>query len=234
MKTQRGATMVVILVVLLLVTTLGAIAVKSSIFGLGVATNSQIQALLLANTDAALFNVENQSKVTEQLTQDGMFGYFNGAADNDELVFCYRADETEFFSMDYASVIEEDGTYSKNGVDGFCTRKTFATGRSAVLSQVYLYENTEASTALSGLAIGTSAGSSSSVATVSYNIRAMVISVLPSFSDVSATEVRDCFRKTSIKKTTDTETVEECFAELNVPYSIQYSDYLVSASPTLS
>ncbi len=100
MKQQQGATLITVLIILVLVTVLGTIAVKTGILGLKIATNSQVNALLLENSDAALFNVENPDDVARQLALDGMFAYFNSAANaDDELVFCYRASESSFFSL---------------------------------------------------------------------------------------------------------------------------------------
>ena len=55
MKQQQGATLITVLIILVLVTVLGTIAVKTGILGLKIATNSQVNALLLENSDAALF-----------------------------------------------------------------------------------------------------------------------------------------------------------------------------------
>ncbi len=63
MKQQKGATLITVLVILVIITLLGTIAVKMGIVGLKIATNSQVSALLLENSDAALFNVENPNDV---------------------------------------------------------------------------------------------------------------------------------------------------------------------------
>ena len=142
MKQQQGATLITVLIVLVLVTLLGTIAVKSGILGLKIATNSQVNALLMGNSDSALFNIENPDQVARQLALDGMFAYFNSSANaNDELVFCYRASENSFFKLSKASAITADGSTTKLGVDGYCKANQFAMGRSAVLSQVYLTKN---------------------------------------------------------------------------------------------
>ena len=46
MKQQKGATLITVLVILVIVTLLGTIAVKMGIVGLKIATNSQVNALL--------------------------------------------------------------------------------------------------------------------------------------------------------------------------------------------
>lgn len=59
MKKQLGSALIIVLVILVLVTLIGTLAVRSGILGLKLATNSQVSALLLENSDSALFNIEN-------------------------------------------------------------------------------------------------------------------------------------------------------------------------------
>lgn len=232
---QHGATLIIVLIVLILVTVLGTVAVKSGILGLKIATNSQVNALLLENSDAALFNIENPSQIARQLALDGMFAYFNSADNaNDELVFCYRASENSFFSLSKSSAIEVSGTtvkITKMGVDGFCQRSWFATGRSAVLSQVYLTKSATVSTPFGSVPKGTSLGQGNVPATTN-NIGATVISILPSFANATPTQIENCFKKPSIKHT-GVQTVNECFDALGIPYNMQHSDYVVGGEPKL-
>lgn len=52
---QRGATLIVVLFLLLAIIVLGTLAVRQSLVSLNIATNSQAQQLLLQNSDAAFF-----------------------------------------------------------------------------------------------------------------------------------------------------------------------------------
>lgn len=226
MKQQKGATLITVLVILIVITLLGTIAVKMGIVGLKIATNSQVNALLLENSDSALFNIENPDEVERQLALDGMFAYFNSAANaNDELVFCYRASENSFFKLSKASAITEDGSTTKIGVDGFCKANQFAMGRSAVLSQVYLTKSSTASAPFSSVPKGTSLGQSNVPATTN-NIGATVISVLPSFAGATTTQIENCFKQRA-------SAVGACFDGLGIPYNMQHSDYVVGGQPKL-
>ena len=226
MKQQKGATLITVLVILIVITLLGTIAVKMGIVGLKIATNSQVNALLLENSDSALFNIENPDEVERQLALDGMFAYFNSAANaNDELVFCYRASENSFFKLSKASAITEDGSTTKIGVDGFCKANQFAMGRSAVLSQVYLTKNATTSTPFGGVPKGTSLGQSNVPVTM-HNIGATVISVLPSFAGATTTQIENCFKQRA-------SAVGACFDGLGIPYNMQHSDYTVGGQPKL-
>ena len=232
MKQQKGATLITVLVILIVVTLLGTIAVKMGIVGLKIATNSQVNALLLENSDSALFNIENPDQIERQLALDGMFAYFNSAANaDDELVFCYRAAQNAFYDFSKASAIAADGTTTKIGVDGYCKANQFAMGRSAVLSQVYLTKSSTVSAPFGSVPKGTSIGQSNVPATTN-NIGATVISVLPSFSDASPTQIEECFKKPS-NKYGSLQTVGECFEGLNIPYNMQHSDYVVGGQPKL-
>lgn len=226
MRQQQGATLIIVLIVLVIVTILGTIAVKSGILGLKIATNSQVNALLLENSDAALFNIENPDQVARQLALDGMFAYFNSAANaDDELVFCYRSAQDSFFALSKASAITPNGQTTKIGIEGFCKANQFATGRSAVLSQVYLTKVTTASAPFSSVPKGTSLGQSNIPATTN-NIGATVISVLPSFSGATNAQIETCFKQPRA-------TVGACFDGLGIPYNMQHSDYVVGGQPKL-
>lgn len=58
-KNQTGATLIVVLVLLLVITIIGTLAIRQSLMSLNIVTNSQAQQLLVQNSDAALFNVED-------------------------------------------------------------------------------------------------------------------------------------------------------------------------------
>lgn len=228
MRHQLGSALIIVLVMLVLIASIGTWAIKSGMLGLRLATNSQVQALLLENTNAALFNLEDPDQIARQLAGDGMYSYFNDDSNaNDELVFCYRASEPTFFSMQKASVIDPQGGTTKNGVGGFCKATQFATGRSAVLSQVYLKKNVDNAAPFTLQPEGTSLGvSSNNIPMVSNNISATVISVLPSFSTATSTEIEACFRKRASE-------VSSCFKQLNIPFNTQKADYIVGAKPQL-
>lgn len=223
---QTGSTLIMTLIILILVTLVGTIAIKSGILGLRLATNSQIQTLLLENSNAALFNIENPAQVRRQSAGDGMFNYFNSIANSeDELVFCYRASESAFFAMNKASAISSSGSISKIGPSGFCKSNQFAGGRSAVLSQIYMSKNIDVSLPFAHVPKGTSGGSSA-LPVVSNNISVTVISVLPGFAGASKKEIEDCFKKRALK-------VSACFSDLDIPFNTQHADYIVGAQPKL-
>ncbi|GAA4999695.1 type IV fimbrial biogenesis protein [Acinetobacter puyangensis] len=235
MEKHAGATLIIILIILVVVTLLGTIAVRSGILGLKIATNSQIRELLLENSNAALFNIEDPAQVTRQLAEDGIFAYFRSAENaRDELVFCYRASENVFFSRGKASAILVNNntvTITKQGVDGFCQAHQFASGRSAILSQVYVSKNTTSSQPFATVPRGSSLGEGQQTSMLNP-IHVTVISVLPSFSAATKAQIETCFRKPSLKQGA-IQTVAKCFNDLDMPYNMQHADYIVGGEPKL-
>lgn len=222
MKKQTGNTLIMVLVVLLLITIIGAIAVRSSILGLSLATSNQINSLMLQNNDAVMFEIKDTAKLSRNLNANQMFGYFESSANaNDELAFCYRANRAEFFSLSNASVAGS----TKIGVGGFCQRNWFASGRSAILTQVYL-KRLPATENLEGFSEGSSAGQATMPGVAPRTMSATVISVLPAFANASNTQIQNCFRNST------GDTVEACFAATQIPYNVQTAQFIVSAEPT--
>lgn len=111
------------------------------------------------------------------------------------------------------------GNTTKMGITGFCKAGEFSSGRSAVQAQIYLKKNVEENpTPFSTVPTGTSQGQSE-LPVVAHNIGVTVISILPSYVGVTDTQIENCFKQTAIKKNDTTQTVEECFDALNIPYN---------------
>ncbi|MFB2538094.1 pilus assembly protein PilX [Acinetobacter sp. c3-l95] len=218
---QKGNTLIIVLIVLLLVTIIGAIAVRSSILGLSLATSNQINNLLMQNNDAVMFELKDVAKVSNNLAPNQIYGYFNQQANaQDELTFCYRADRAQFFSLTDASVTGS----TKLGVNGYCRRDWFASGRSALLTQVYLRKVPDTG-GLTSLTLGSSVGATLVAGVAPRTMSATVISVLPAFSSATNDQIQSCFRRSN------SETVQDCFAALNVPFNVQSAQFIVSGEP---
>lgn len=226
-RSQQGATLVIVLIMMLLIIIIGTLAIRQSLVSLNIATNSQAQQLMFENSDTALFKIEDPTQVETQLATNGMFAYFDSDdRKTDELVFCYKGDNATFFNLQNASVISSDGTLTKNGISGYCQATSFTSGRSAILSQVYLRLLDTTSQPLVNLTIGTSAGTSNNIPNTTKRIAVTVISVLPSFSAASTTAIQNCFKQRQSN-------VGTCFQGLNIPYNLQRADYTVGAIQSL-
>lgn len=230
MQKQTGNTLIMVLIVLLLITIVGAIAVRSSILGLSLATSNQINNLMLQNNDAVMFEIKDTTKVDRNLNTNQMFGYFESSANaEDELAFCYRADQSRFFGLANASVVGSN----KIGNEGFCRRNWFSSGRSAILTQVYLKKLSSDEDLLANMNLGSSAGATVTPGIAPRTMSATVISVLPAFVSSTNQQIEECFKKSPNKPKDNAsyQTVEECFGALNIPYNVQTSQFIVSGEP---
>lgn len=199
-KTQIGATLIVVLLLLVAITIIGSLAVRSSILSLKVATISQAQQLLMQNSDAALFNVENPTQLTKNMALNGMFGYIKGE-DNvgKELVFCFKSSNTNFFSLSNASLISWNGTAISSsglGSGGFCKMASgfFTSGRNTVITQIAVkaMDATDA-VAFQHMQKGTDPASSKKDPAQMYTIYATSIFPGLSASSVSDADINKCF-----------------------------------------
>lgn len=228
MKYQQGSTLVMVLIVLLLITLIGTMAMRESLLNLRLSTNAQVNNVLLNSNDTALFELEDAAKVRGRLNSQSVYGYFDsGTNADDELVFCFDVKETRFFSMSRASVIGS----TKRGPNGYCKVDKFSTGRDATISQVYVRKLNFKATPLSTLPLGTEAGQDK-LSNLKF-VAATTISILPRFSKANPAAIENCFKMSAIKNDSSTASnnVEMCFQALNIPYNMQYSAYSVGSAP---
>ena len=233
---QRGATLIVVLVMLILLTLVGTWAIRGSLTSLNIATNAQAQALLQQSSDAIFFSLENQTSDDLMLTKmqigDGMLAYvMRPESKGKELVFCIRGgDANTLEGSRNASVVYWNGGTINNtslGTTGFCklSRKSdFISGRSAVMTRVgirpaaigldweHLLEGDDAETT-----------KRQKIEKVIVN----VISIIPNLSESPASEIEDCLKKfTSFyDPMVGNTTVSQCLTGRNVPFSNQEMEY---------
>ena len=247
-KNQRGATLIVVLFLLLAIIVLGTLAVRQSLVSLNIATNSQAQQLLLQNSDSAFFNVEREDNIIQALSSSGMFGYISGATDKDkEMVFCYRGEKPNFFDISRASLIywrsgQTSPTNSEFGMDGYCDadesdENFFTSGRKAVMTQVSVkFTSISENDPFFGAQFGTDDQ------TVKFDrskpVRVFAISVMPTLTNASTTDINNCFRNHMSEATVpegapvalnadERRTVTECLSDLNVPYTSHVTEYVI-------
>lgn len=112
MKNNQGHTLLMVMLVLLMVTIIGTLAIRQSLVSLNVATNGQAQQLLLQNSDSAHFKFEEKVRKDPQLLDvTGMLGLITGKYRGDEMLFCYKGTQKEFFDLLHF------GTFSLKGED---------------------------------------------------------------------------------------------------------------------
>lgn len=217
---QRGATLIIVLVVLILTSLIGAMIVRQSMTSLNIATSAQARQLLFQSSDAALMKLQNAPE-SLILTISGSLGRsMNSTVKSQEIVFCYQKNNTDFFNVTNYSTIEwQDGASSPNGtgsgVLGYCRvsqsdRSFFTSGRNVVLTQVSIQsigtskqtiapsDQSTQSGAFSQQSLGTDAQSLNATAGGGSNtqtnqvIRMYAVSLMPSMSTASEDSINSC------------------------------------------
>lgn len=245
---QRGATLIVVLVMLVVITVIGTLAVKQGLVSLNVATNSQAQQLLMQNSDAAFFNVEREANLIQSLSSSGMFGYINGAVNKDkELVFCFMGEEADFFDINRASLmVWESGSAPINntlGNDGYCsvaatTSNFFTSGRRAVMTQIAVkFSSQSDNDPFYGMQYGTDEKG------VKFEknkpVKVFAVSIMPTLTTANAADIDTCLNSrmnevtipSGVTVATDSEfrqSVTDCLAGLNIPFTSHVTEYMIA------
>lgn len=246
MKTkQEGATLIVVLILLVIITMIGTLAIRSSLTTLNIATNSQAQQLLVQNSDAAIFNVEDPDLIERNTAYDGLFGLVKSDANKGkELVFCYKGTATEFYDFSRASFMQwVSGTAPNNselGIDGYCkmdsSNNFFTSGRKAVMTQVSIKVNTDASSNLDRAFEHMQRGTDAESAKIDKSEKILVTatSIVPSMSTANDTDINNCFSThmnqvvipSGVTPATGmNKSVSQCLQDLGVPVNTQISEY---------
>ena len=246
MKTkQEGATLIVVLILLVIITLIGTLAIRSSLTALNIATNSQAQQLLVQNSDAAIFNVEDPDLIERNTAYDGLFGLVKSDANKGkELVFCYKGTATEFYDFSRASFMQwVSGTAPNNselGIDGYCkmdsSNNFFTSGRKAVMTQVSIKVNTDASSNLDRAFEHMQRGTDVESAKIDKSEKILVTatSIVPSMSTANDTDINNCFSThmnqvvipSGVTPATGmNKSVSQCLQDLGVPVNTQIAEY---------
>lgn len=246
MKTnQQGATLIVVLILLLVITVLGTLAIRSSLTSLNIATNSQAQQLLIQNSDAAIFNVENPALIERNTAYDGLFGLVKTDVNKGkELVFCYKGSAANFYDISRASFMQwVSGTAPNNselGIDGYCkmdsSNNFFTSGRKAVMTQVSIKVNTDASSNLDRAFEHMQRGTDAESAKIDKSEKILVTatSIVPSMSTANDTDINNCFSThmnqvvipSDVTPATGmNKSVSQCLQDLGVPVNTQIAEY---------
>ena len=244
-RMQSGATLIIVLILLLVMTVVGTMAIRGSLTALNIATNSQAQQLLLQNSDAAIFNVENPALVERNNAYDGLFGLVKADANKGkELVFCYRGAATSFYNISRASFMQwVSGTSPNNaelGLDGYCKLDNsinfFTSGRKAVMTQVAVKYSSEAEKdAFYGQILGTD--DNTVKLQRSKPVKVFAVSIMPALTTADKTKIDECLDShmnevvipSGVAPSTGADkSVTQCLSELNVPFESSVTEYVIA------
>lgn len=213
---QKGATLIVVLIMLLVITIVGVIAIRIATTSLNIATNSQIGQLLLQTSDTPTNTILNQSQFKNLTSVMGAVG--KAISDQQdplsrgrEYTFCYRPTASLQMGsiLDVTVLIPPSATSADNTkatVDttesnrsGFCNLEAdFGSARQAVVTQVSVkYINDDTLNAAPGASLerGSDASKDGNIqqGKVVGRVRITATSILPNYSSASLADVqRDC------------------------------------------
>lgn len=248
-KSQAGSTLISVLLILLVITIIGVIAMKQGLTSLNIATNSQVQTVLAQSSDAVINQFSNTNVMSITSVAGVLGAVINNTDPGQEYVFCYRPTGTDPFGLSInANIIRGQADGSVTSVDvatsNFCdlTATTdFGSGRKAVVTQVAVTVPLDASTLppLSGLSHGgtdVSVGSALPKSfTTQQRIRVTATSMLPAFStDPLASVQTECLQgrisDNSDTPLQDVENLTDCLARKGVPANTQVQEFSLQTS----
>ncbi|MEQ1104019.1 hypothetical protein [Acinetobacter ursingii] len=249
---QKGATLIIVLFILLLITIVGVIGIRIAMTSLNIATNSQAGQLLVQNSDTPnnyFLNLSKYNDLTKLTTAVGQAVELNKTIPGREIVFCYRPTSAQLVdsSLDTTVLVppaKEDASDSKATIDstltsraGFCDlSKDFGSSRQAVVTQVAVKIITEGGGVGDGLERGTnqSEGSTEGKGKVEARVRVTSTAILPNFSKVNLQDVQnDCIGSGStvgyindnLGDLVGKKTVADCLSSYGVPVNVQIQEF---------
>jgi len=210
---QRGMTLIVVLLILVVLTLLGITGMRMGLSSLNVATNSQVSNLLYQSADAGLFHLEKMvsADIMTAVKPGGVLAAIS--ADGREDTFCLATRQ--------AAVTLTAGACSTGNA------ASFMSGRQAVLTQVQVKNK--------GLSTTPQLGSDAGVS-FNYAFTMTATAVLPSFGSASNAEIDNCLTrpgddtvKTGTVEASDPaiETASECLASDGAVTTTLVDDYQI-------
>ena len=241
-QSQKGATLIVVLFLLLIIMVVGTFAIKMGITSLAISTNAQINQLLSQSADTPLNKYLNTADLSSlAIDEKGV---------NREFIFCYKPTSNRSFGLNSdTSVISakengDDARLVNSGVAGFCDlKRDFGSARQAVVTQVAItipkYKDATKKPGDS-LVRGTnlSDGTGLPKNLVSQDtIRVTTTAFLPAYANTSLDNVKDnCLssKKVYISDNLSDElstkkTLRECLTEYNIPVVSQVQEFTLAA-----
>lgn len=133
---ESGATLIVVLMIVILITIIGLWSIRSSISSLKIFSNQQISNLLLQNTDAPFLAFQNPAVIDQHADATGIVSFFRNAMNKErELVLCFTGPQS--LELKNAAWIDDKENFQKlSSQGGPCTEQQSSDGRAQVLTQV--------------------------------------------------------------------------------------------------
>lgn len=250
---QHGATLIVTLMVVLVVTIIGVLAIRIAMTTLNISTNAQLNQFLSQTADTPINQVYT-SDLSTMVDLSGAIGYAledNKIEPGNEYIFCYRPTSSEKFGASFnVTTLRPPGknaaantkaTVAYGGASGFCDlTKDFGSKREAVVTQVAVkIPNATLEDLPPGamLARGTTLSGGTILPknlVEQQRVRVTTTAIVPMYAnDVDAAQAcigTDATKPGYINDNFDEDTkgkvtVAECLADLGVPVTSQVQEF---------
>ena len=250
LRHQQGMTLITTMIVLLLVTVIGTLAVRYAMTGLKVSTNSQVKQILIQSADTPFFIIRNMTP--QQIRQlDNVIGLaLNNNFLDREYVFCYKPKSQKNFAS--ISNVAQISPYTSTGVltaektmrliqgnnASFCSLTTdFGSGRDAVVTQVavsLITNNLDNVEKGQYLPEGTNVSGASHLKAAlgsTQRFRVTTTAILPSYSNAKLSQVQsECLSSANPRLNDNTDypelfTLNKCLAQFGIPVETQTQEF---------
>lgn len=230
---ERGATLIVVLLFLVLIMLAGVIAVKQSNTDLKVATSDQINTVLLQSSDSANQKLEmmiNGSSASDEYrdvtSASGVFGHFLLNPDNatNEFIYCFNPRTKKYLAANATVKVATGGYWSSlnSGICDYGTAGDYTSERQAVMTQmsVTITPTNPNAPVFEHVVIGKEILDRTSKR-YQFDIRAS--SALPAYSEPKVNSEK-CFDQTSIKTNVATgkKSLDDCMLAAGTPSKMLY------------
>lgn len=215
MHYEKGATLIVVLILLLLISVVGLYAIRHSVFNLKLATNAQVQTLLMQTTDVALSHLERNfnTNVTSNLAGTPVGQVLLDGNQGKELQFCFKPTEIGsndeiknnlFFDLSSFRIIERESPSSLNAsssiisgdYNAVCNPTTmFSISRKAIVTQVSVDSPDDPSIELSRFELSTKNTDLKETNIETKRVRVTATSFAPALApSVSISDMNTCLQ----------------------------------------
>jgi len=236
MQRQRGSALISVMIILLLTTVLGVIAVRQGSTNLNLAMNASVQSLLVQSSDVGLDKLES-SNISGSASGAGPLGFLRlSGNEGKEYVFCYRPTQpaANIYNIKNDTILVPGGGTEGNS-QGFCNTqldKNFSSGRRVVISQMGLVRPQDAAVDEPFQYFEKGTDSETVKRPEQQRFRAYITSIAPTLTRVDKDEVDKCFTlanddSTVASRPDDKESMSDCFFRLGVPSNTQVQDYVL-------
>jgi Tfp pilus assembly protein PilV len=254
---QQGSALISVLIILLVITVLGVIAIRQGLTSLNLSTSTQVQALLFQSADYGIdqvyLNLDSSKDVIDSQSAFGIIGFT--LLSGNEVVFCLPANKNleDLFNSPSSlgqNKINDAGVLSNQNNDSYCDvtdANDFSSGRKANITQLALMVPTDADTGLpfataleatdADAVFGSNSSDSTNQQSKPVRLRVYATTVAPALSQqADATQVNACLRllndRSRAVEASNADTVTDCLTRQAVPFATHTEEYLMRNTST--